>query len=69
MLDKIGVKNIDDLFSNIPDQIKLKQQLDLPQPLPEPELVSHCKELSSINTTLNDKGARSLVGFIGAGTY
>lgn len=69
MLDKIGVRTIDDLFSNIPDKIKLKTSLDLPRPMSEHELIAHFKELSSLNTTLNDRGPRSLSGFIGAGAY
>lgn len=69
MLDRIGVKDIEDLFSNIPAAVKLKQPLDLPQPLSEQDLISHFKELSSVNATLNDKESRSYTGFIGAGTY
>lgn len=69
MLDRIGAKFIDDLFSNIPDSLKLKQPLDLPQPLSEQELISHFKDLSSMNTTLNDREPNSYTSYIGAGVY
>lgn len=31
MLDKIGVKSIDDLFKDIPSDVSLNRELDLPK--------------------------------------
>ncbi|HOA16190.1 MAG TPA: glycine dehydrogenase, partial [Bacillota bacterium] len=35
MLDAIGARSVDDLFSDIPEALKLKKRLDLPEALSE----------------------------------
>lgn len=49
MLDVIGVKDYDELFSVIPDSVKL-DQLDLPQGLSELEVMRKVNALSAKNT-------------------
>ena len=41
MLSAIGVESVEELFSDIPREIKLQKNLDLPQPLTESELIRH----------------------------
>src|SRR5215471_10189108 len=62
MLAGIGVTSIDELFSGIPEKLRLRRLLDLPKPLTEPELVEY----------FQTKAAKNSVGetaFIGAGIY
>src|SRR5499426_2099002 len=62
MLAGIGVTSIDELFSGIPEKLRLRRLLDLPKPLTEPELVDY----------FQTRAAKNSVGetaFIGAGIY
>ena len=38
MLDVLGLNSMDDLFSNIPDEIRRKEPLPLPAPQSEEEI-------------------------------
>jgi glycine dehydrogenase subunit 1 len=64
MLAELGFKAIDDLFADIPQNVRLKRELDLPQGLSELELSSHMKQLSDKNKNLNEN-----ICFLGAGAY
>ena len=64
MLDSIGAKSIEDLFVDIPQELRLGRKLDIRNPLSEMELSDHMKSLSSTNKSTDD-----LVCFLGAGAY
>lgn len=64
MLNTIGVNNIEDLFRQIPDELKLNRLLDLPPALTEMELESHVRNLVS-----GDPGITSHTCFMGGGVY
>lgn len=64
MLEKIGVKSIDDLFSDIPDSIKLNRKLDINPAYSELEVRKIMKKLSDLNDNLDDYAS-----FLGAGSY
>ena len=64
MLEVIGAKDIMDLFSDIPENVRLDEPMDLPASLSEYELLKHARELASKNTT-----ASELPYFLGAGVY
>ena len=64
MLEIIGAKDIMDLFSDIPENVRLDEPMDLPASLSEYELLKHARELASKNTT-----ASELPYFLGAGVY
>ncbi len=64
MLERIGVGTVEELFVGIPDDLKLKQPLNLPAPLSEPEVVSLLSGLARKNT-----GTDELLCFAGAGAY
>jgi len=62
MLAEIGVDSVEQLFSGIPEQLRLRRLLDLPKPLTEPELVEYFR----VRAARNPVAATS---FIGAGVY
>ncbi|MGI6566101.1 MAG: aminomethyl-transferring glycine dehydrogenase subunit GcvPA [Firmicutes bacterium] len=64
MLSAIGVESVEELFSDIPREIKLEQELDLPEPLTESELLRHVRELGDGNISLDTHAS-----FLGAGVY
>jgi glycine dehydrogenase subunit 1 len=64
MLETIGKKSIQELFEPIPQQIRLKQKLNLPQPLSEYEVYKHMQAIAKKNLTTED-----FVSFLGAGCY
>ncbi|MDD4496347.1 MAG: glycine dehydrogenase [Eubacteriales bacterium] len=64
MLREIGIESVEQLFEDVPESIKLKKPLDLPDAMSEPELAEHMKELAGkcINTD-------EYACFLGAGAY
>ncbi|MBN2286066.1 MAG: aminomethyl-transferring glycine dehydrogenase subunit GcvPA [Tissierellales bacterium] len=64
MLQTIGISAIEDLFSDIPDGIKLKRKLDINPSFSEIEVRKIMKGLSDKNNHLND-----YISFLGAGAY
>ena len=55
MLDVLGLNSMDDLFNNIPDEIRRKEPLPLPAPQSEEEIWSDALKLLGTNVTLDDK--------------
>ncbi|MEO8380792.1 MAG: aminomethyl-transferring glycine dehydrogenase subunit GcvPA [Acidobacteriota bacterium] len=64
MLDVIGVDSIDRLFETIPDDVKLRELLDLPGPWSEVESRRWFRGLAARNKTGADH-----VSFLGGGAY
>ncbi len=64
MLAAIGVKSVDDLFNDIPAEVRLQREMDLPPALAESEAISHLNSLASKN-----KHFYNCVSFMGAGVY
>ena len=61
MLDKVGVKSLDDLYSDVPSEVIFKEEYDIPSCMSEIELRKHFKELADKN--------QSLIVFGGQGAY
>ncbi len=61
MLARCGVKDIDALYSDVPEAVRLKGDYDLPEAMSEAELRAHFAELGKKNTPLTC--------FAGAGVY
>jgi len=62
MLAAIGVKSVEELFTSIPEQFRLKRPLNLPGPMSEAEVIGY----------FQDRAAENSVGytsFLGAGVY
>ena len=64
MLEAIGAQDIMDLFSDIPEKVRINEQMDLPASLSEYELLKHARDLASKNTTASERPY-----FLGAGVY
>ena len=62
MLDAIGVGSIDELFAQIPAEVRLGRALDLPAGLPETECFDHLAALAERNAH-----ADAELCFLGAG--
>jgi hypothetical protein len=58
MLGAIGVGSMDELFAQIPEELRLKRGLDLPGPMSELQLERHLRELADRNKL----AARSFLG-------
>ena len=63
MLKTIGVKSIEDLFSDIPPALRFKGDMNIPEALSEYEVAKLMRELSEKNS------AKDFATFIGAGAY
>ncbi len=64
MLSTIGVHSIDDLFRDVPGDIRFDRLLELPAAMSEPQLRKHISELAAKNHTTEE-----LVCFLGGGAY
>ncbi|MCS7192532.1 MAG: aminomethyl-transferring glycine dehydrogenase subunit GcvPA [Armatimonadetes bacterium] len=75
MLHAIGAKDIEDLFADIPDELRKRATLNLPPALSEPELIRHLHSLATQNIPFGELSEKlvpypmSLVPFLGAGIY
>ncbi|GAE24576.1 glycine dehydrogenase [Halalkalibacter wakoensis JCM 9140] len=64
MLKTIGVDSIEELFSDIPSDIRFKGEMNVKEALKEPELVSYFKYLAAKNVSI-----KQTPSFLGAGVY
>ena len=64
MLDAIGAESVDELFEEIPAEVRLERDLELPPGLAETECLDHLTRLAARNAD-----ADAEVCFLGAGMY
>jgi len=64
MLKEIGVKTVEELFADIPEKIKCRKRLNLPEPKSEYDVKRHIEGLLSKN-----KACTELISFLGAGCW
>ncbi|MCP4397653.1 MAG: aminomethyl-transferring glycine dehydrogenase subunit GcvPA, partial [bacterium] len=64
MLQAIGKSSVDELFADIPADVRLQRELDLPAPHSEMELSQKLRTLSDMNGSVDE-----YVSFLGAGAY
>jgi glycine dehydrogenase subunit 1 len=64
MLAAIGLTSIEDLFSSIPEDLRLQRPLNIPKALAEQEMLRHMRGLASHNANVEDYAS-----FLGAGAY
>jgi glycine dehydrogenase subunit 1 len=64
MLERIGAGSIDELFSDIPEGVRLGRAIDLPPGKPEQEVYARLRDLAARNVSAEDE-----ITFLGAGMY
>lgn len=64
MLQVVGVDSIEELFRDIPQEIRLKDDLEIPDSLSEYELLQRMQQMANKNIS-----ATEMPFFLGAGTY
>ena len=64
MLRTIGIRRIEDLFTDIPETVRLRKPLDLPAPMADPDLLAHMRRLAERNVDCD-----RVACFLGAGAY
>ena len=64
MLEAIGARSVEELFRDIPPELRFSGDLGVPRALSEPELLTHLRDLAGRNAT-----AENHVCFLGAGVY
>ncbi len=64
MLAAVKADRIDDLFADIPEEVRRRKPLALPAGISEAEVLQHLRELAARNTP-----AASVISFLGAGIY
>jgi len=64
MLRQIGIQNIEQLYSDVPNRFRLKRKLNLPTPKSEQEVKRHVESLLAKNKTSQDTPV-----FLGAGCW
>ena len=62
MLDAIGARSIEDLFSSIPEPFRLKDPLNLPPAMSEQEIIEYFRARAAENSC-------GYTSFLGAGVY
>jgi glycine dehydrogenase subunit 1 len=65
MLATIGVGSIEEIFDRqIPEAVRLRRALDLPDGMPEQDVYTHLRQLAAANVSAEDE-----ITFLGAGMY
>jgi glycine dehydrogenase subunit 1 len=64
MLDEMGYSSIEELFGDIPKEVRLDKKLTLQGPMAEMELIRHMRKLASENRHVGEYPC-----FLGAGAY
>jgi glycine dehydrogenase subunit 1 len=64
MLRELNLSSTEELFADIPPQIRLNRKLNIPEAIPEPQLVKHMRQLGRKNWNADE-----YITFLGAGVY
>lgn len=64
MLEKIGIQSTDELFKDVSKDIRLKDELNIPDAVPEYELLKKMRKMAEKNENTDDN-----ICFLGAGAY
>ncbi|OIJ16310.1 glycine dehydrogenase (aminomethyl-transferring) [Anaerobacillus arseniciselenatis] len=64
MMDEIGVNSVEELFSDIPEKVRFKGEMDLKEALSEPGILKELGRMASKNANSGD-----YTSFLGAGVY
>ncbi|MBP1932817.1 aminomethyl-transferring glycine dehydrogenase subunit GcvPA [Ammoniphilus resinae] len=64
MLTFLGIESVEELFSDIPENVRFKGELNIPEALSEPEIVRYFNSLTNQNVN-----SQEYAYFLGAGIY
>ncbi len=65
MLEELGLKDVEEIYAEIPDHLRFKGEMDFPEPLlSEYELERHVEGLLA-----KDKDCKEYINFLGGGTW
>ncbi|MED4581577.1 aminomethyl-transferring glycine dehydrogenase subunit GcvPA [Brevibacillus choshinensis] len=64
MLATLGISSVEELFADIPEEVRFKGAIQIPEALSEPELVKYFTGLANKNVNFSTH-----VNFLGAGVY
>lgn len=65
MLEELGIESVEEIYAEIPENLRFKGKMDLPDPmLSEYELERHVEDILS-----QDKDGRKFINFLGGGTW
>jgi len=64
ILSELGVSRVEDLFSSIPEELRLKRLLKVPEATDDLSLQTHLRDLAGKNN-----GTEKFISFLGAGSY
>lgn len=65
MLEELGLKDVEEIYAEIPEHLRFKGEMDLPEPLlSEYELKRHVEEILD-----QDKDCKECLNFLGGGTW
>ena len=70
MLRVVGAESVEEFYADVPQALRLKEPLDLPQALSsEQALRRHVESLLARNTAAGSRGSGEYLSFLGAGCY
>ena len=64
MLEVLGLASIEELFTSIPEELRLGRELELPERASEPEIIRELGAMADRNARMDNRPS-----FLGAGTY
>ncbi|MTI81333.1 MAG: aminomethyl-transferring glycine dehydrogenase subunit GcvPA [Firmicutes bacterium] len=64
MMNELEIKKLEELFQELPDEIKINKDINIPGPLSELEVARQLKKIAEKNKTVDQ-----LTSFLGAGAY
>ncbi|WP_309128833.1 aminomethyl-transferring glycine dehydrogenase subunit GcvPA [Microbacterium sp.] len=65
MLAEVGAESVEDFYADVPEELRLRRALDLPEALPaEHDLARHVRGILAKNRTTEER-----LSFLGGGTY
>jgi glycine dehydrogenase subunit 1 len=64
MLQSIGARSVENLFADIPPEVRRRGPLDLPPAMADPDLLAHARRLDGRNADCD-----RVICFLGAGAY
>ena len=64
MLSTMGMTSLDELFDDVPEEVRITKSMNLPSPQTEEEILSDAKRILGANVAISNR-----ISFLGAGIY